>query len=1152
MTHNEKDDKRFQQSSQGRDLDSTIQFTDDELRRIRNYYNQRIHQPRSMDPEAFSQDNSVSEDYDQDYFDRDQMSEENQSLGKDKLSSDYSGYEEDYHSRFDHQTSYSEADDQWSDADLPYPENRHSSKKKHSMGDELSFDEETEENPFVYVSQRDRIREEFEREADQGLDYTQPLKHLTRSLKGLWKHREQDLDRPDYDKEASSYFEEDTYSPDQDRLYSEERAWSEDFDTDYAERYGDRAQAEEDFEDLYYNQDYASDDYLEADQSHQSSKEGPQGPSIWQRLKASTQNLVDQVTSRHDGDGEDDWAEDAYQDDYESEFLYPEDSVNDQEIQPGDESLNEMDFEEVAFDDLTDQADAYDLEGQTYEENLVSSSSLPNENLEEDKPSSERPFLEKKDDWIQREDDQNSLRLDDEEAGPYPQEESVQVTEEDWADTSDQEFDINQETDSKISPDSEQVGQVSSEDGHVDLSALSASVLPTSNQAVEAEPEKDEAVSAEDHDLIQAGQEMNSLSEESPIHVNEDLDQESNLTEDGQEEDYEGLQVGPGEVDDQDLQASGDIVFDATLNEAGGIDAILRAEEEDYHRRQSEDQWPDPSHQASDQSDYPLEEDQLGDQSANFVSGAIWMTLGSIFSRILGAIYIIPWAAWLGAEYTQANTLYSVGYKPYSLFLAIATAGFPSAIAKLIAHYHSKHEYQAAQKIFRYSLIVMLATGLVSGGILFALAPVLAAQSPTINPEGATFVIRSLVPALLILPVMSLFRGYFQGFNDMKPTAISQIIEQVARVAYLLAATYAIMKVYSGDVTQAVVHSTFAAFIGALLSFVYLGILYARYIPKIKGLLATSKDRVVIDFATSFKLMIRDSIPFVLLGSGIIIAQLIDTYTFSQIMQATSPLLLVEISELYGTLSLDVDKLMMIIISLAVAMATSAVPAVTSLYAKGDVRATSHLVQRILTIFLFVMLPASFGMMAIADNVYHLFYAEGSPSGPALLMTGAVSSIFLGSYTVLSTILQSMDYRRLAIRYLLVGIVVKAITQYPLVALFHAHGALLATLLAFLVASVLMFFELNRRLHFNYRRFVNDTLAILIVTALMLVLTSLWNMALNRIFGVTGRGLTFVKIVIDMIIAVGIYALGMGLLGKLGLILGDRHQDLQDKLKVFQ
>ncbi len=1087
MTHNNKDDKRFQSSSQGRDLDSTIQFTDDELRRIRNYYNQRIHRPRSMDSESSLQDNSVSEGYDQDYFDRDQMSEDNLSLGKDKLSSDYSDYEEDYHNRIDHQTSYSKSDYQWSD-------------------------EDSEENPFVYVSQRDRIQEEFEREADQGLDYTQPLKHLTRSLKGLWKHKEQDLDRPDYDKEASSYYEEDTYSPDQDRLYSQERAWSEDFDTDYAERYGDRAQAEEDFEDLYYTQDYASEDYLEADQSHQSSKKGPQGPSIWQRLKASTQNLVDQITSRHDGDGEDDWAEEAYYNDYESESLYPEDSIDGQEIQPGNEAFNELDVEEPDFDDSTDPADGYNPEGYAYDEKLGSSGRLSDENLEDDKPSPERPFVRNEDD---------------------------------------QELAINQEADSKSSPDSKKVG---SEDGHVDLSALSASSFPTSNKAVEAEPEKDEAGSLQDHDPIQAGQEMDSLSEESPIHAKEDLNQESDLAEAEQEEDHEGLQVGPGEVDDQedqDLQASGDIVFDATLNEAGGIDAILKAEE-DYHRRQSEDQRPDPTHQASDQSDYQLEEGKLGDQSANFVSGAIWMTLGSIFSRILGAIYIIPWAAWLGAEYTQANTLYSVGYKPYSLFLAIATAGFPSAIAKLIAHYHSKHEYQAAQKIFRYSLIVMLATGLVSGGILFALAPVLAAQSPTINPEGATFVIRSLVPALLILPVMSLFRGYFQGFNDMKPTAISQIIEQVARVAYLLAATYAIMKVYSGDVTQAVVHSTFAAFIGALLSFVYLGILYARYIPKIKGLLATSKDRVVIDFATSFKLMIRDSIPFVLLGSGIIIAQLIDTYTFSQIMQATSPLLLVEISELYGTLSLDVDKLMMIIISLAVAMATSAVPAVTSLYAKGDVRATSHLVQRILTIFLFVMLPASFGMMAIADNVYHLFYAEGSPSGPALLMTGAVSSIFLGSYTVLSTILQSMDYRRLAIRYLLVGIVVKAITQYPLVALFHAHGALLATLLAFLVASVLMFFELNRRLHFNYRRFVNDTLAILIVTALMLVLTSLWNMALNRIFGVTGRGLTFVKIVIDMIIAVGIYALGMGLLGKLGLILGDRHQDLQDKLKVFQ
>lgn len=545
------------------------------------------------------------------------------------------------------------------------------------------------------------------------------------------------------------------------------------------------------------------------------------------------------------------------------------------------------------------------------------------------------------------------------------------------------------------------------------------------------------------------------------------------------------------------------------------------------------------------------EESDEEDEKSGITSGASWLTIGNVLSRVIGALYVIPWATWLGAEYTQANVLYSAGYKPYSLMLAIATAGFPSSIAKQMAYYHSLKEYKTADKLFKNSIIIMLLTGVLSGGLLFLIAPILAENTSTTNVEGATMVIRSLSPALLILPAMSLLRGYFQGFNDMKPTAISQIIEQFARVGYLLAATYAIMMIYSGEVTQAVVHSTFAAFIGALGALLYLIFEYIRRLPVAKRLIAKSANNVNLDFKESIKIMVVDSIPFILLGSGIIIAQLIDTYTFGQILESTSALLFTEIEELYGVLSLDVDKLVMIIISLAVALASSLVPVISKKFAQRNIAGTSELVEHITVLFSIVMIPSALGMASIANNIYYLFYPNGSEAGPGLLITASISSIVLGAYTVFSTILQSMNYRRLAVRFLLIGLVVKALLQFPFVALFEAHGALVSTAIGFLVSTVLMWIKLSRELDFNYRRLNSSIIKILIASALMTVSAAMWNQSLNLLFGPVGRGLTFLKIVIVIIMAVLVYGSILGITNMLSVLIGNRFKDIQDKMRLM-
>ena len=199
------------------------------------------------------------------------------------------------------------------------------------------------------------------------------------------------------------------------------------------------------------------------------------------------------------------------------------------------------------------------------------------------------------------------------------------------------------------------------------------------------------------------------------------------------------------------------------------------------------------------------------DAQAKMVTGSAWMTAGSITSRLLGALYVIPWVTWMGAYSTQANALFAKGYNIYSMFLTVATAGIPSAISKLVAHYNGLDQYGVSRRLYHSGMYVSVAMGVICSIVMFLAAGILAAGDPNVVP-----VIQSLAWAVLVIPPMSITRGFLQGYNWMAPSAMSQFIEQVFRVAYILAATFLVMKIQRGSWVVAVTQSTFAAFIGAL------------------------------------------------------------------------------------------------------------------------------------------------------------------------------------------------------------------------------------------------------------------------------------------------------------------------------------------------
>ncbi|KFN93686.1 membrane protein [Tetragenococcus muriaticus PMC-11-5] len=193
---------------------------------------------------------------------------------------------------------------------------------------------------------------------------------------------------------------------------------------------------------------------------------------------------------------------------------------------------------------------------------------------------------------------------------------------------------------------------------------------------------------------------------------------------------------------------------------------------------------------------------------------------------------------------------------------------------------------------------------------------------------------RSLSVAILVIPLMSVIRGYFQGLQNMAPYAISQLVEQVARVFYLLTATFIIMRLGSGDYVAAVTQSTFAAFIGALASIAVLVYYYRKEKAKIDILVDMSPGNVKVNTTRLLLQTIREAVPFIIVGSGITIYKLVDQYTFISTMERFTEYSNQQLQSLFALFSGNPDKLVMVVIGLATSLATVGLPLVTEAFAK--------------------------------------------------------------------------------------------------------------------------------------------------------------------------------------------------------------------------
>ena len=484
----------------------------------------------------------------------------------------------------------------------------------------------------------------------------------------------------------------------------------------------------------------------------------------------------------------------------------------------------------------------------------------------------------------------------------------------------------------------------------------------------------------------------------------------------------------------------------------------------------------------------------------------------------------------LGSYHNQLNAqaLFNSSYTPYALFLSVGTAGLPSVIAREVSQLNSQNRYKDSLYITKLGLIIMLVMGLACGILLYVTAPIIAKNSPVDSVASATISIRVLVPAVIILPSMSMVRGWFQGNNDMKPYGISQLWEQFARILFILLATLLVIEVFHHNYVIAVYFSVFGAFVGAIASYLYLFAYLRKRWGHYKQLLENSEERALNNVTRSLLNLWYASIPFVLLGSFITVTQLVDQLLFKQVLINFNHLSSTYVSYIYTIFSANPSKITTVIISLATAVSETSLPLLAGLKFKSKDRQESikKLLLENYRLLLFVLLPVvALGAFA-ASPIYTVLFSHDS-LGAYYLVENIVQSLLAGLVMNSLTLLLALNMNKLAVIYMVWGVVFKVILQVPMTMFMNADGAILSTDISFLIVIWLSYHKLNK----TYGIRLTSLLPIVVTNEIYIVILFIYQLLIGNHFNHLGRVGSFIYLAIFGLIFLGLYVLISNLMG---------------------
>ena len=478
----------------------------------------------------------------------------------------------------------------------------------------------------------------------------------------------------------------------------------------------------------------------------------------------------------------------------------------------------------------------------------------------------------------------------------------------------------------------------------------------------------------------------------------------------------------------------------------------------------------------------------------SFVAGAFITTLGIVNSKILGIVYVIPFHAVIGE---QGGALYGYAYTIYALFMSLATAGIPLAMSKIVSEYQTLGYYGAKKRAFVLGKKIALLLGLICFIILMFTAPLLAKAilgdlvgGNTV--EDVTFVIRVISTAILVVPVLSIYRGYFEGHRFMSPPSISQVLEQIVRVLIIVVGSYTAIKIFKLNLTSAVGIALAGATVGALVSYIYLVDKRRKNKKKFDEKVRNVNEPIITNKMIFRKLAVY-AIPFILIDIFKSLYNYVDMVTVVQGLVDIAKYSVSDAETIMSMLSTWSSKFNMIILSVSTGVIVSLIPNLTQSVVKKDKNDINKKINQALSILLFLMLPMTIGLSFLAEPVWMLFYGK-SVYGASVLSYFIFVGLFMGLFTAAISIIQVLkDYKTVFVS-LAVGVVLKVILNTSLIETFAKlglpayYGVITASLVAYSVSFIICLVVLHGKYKIDYEETVRNFLDILSGCMLMVVM----------------------------------------------------------------
>lgn len=456
--------------------------------------------------------------------------------------------------------------------------------------------------------------------------------------------------------------------------------------------------------------------------------------------------------------------------------------------------------------------------------------------------------------------------------------------------------------------------------------------------------------------------------------------------------------------------------------------------------------------------------------SNKVVRGTVLLTGAAFLSKFLGMIYVIPLQHLIGA---RGGALYFYAYAPYTVLIGLSTVGIPLAVSKFVSRYNALGDYRIGLRMFKTGLVMMFFTGMIAFLVLFFGAEWIAHKYIVDDTAGNTvedvkMVIQMVSFALIIIPMMSIARGFFQGYQSMEPTALSQVIEQIVRIAFVLVSAFIIVYLNNGSITTAVGFATFAAFIGALASCVVLILYWLRRKRSINQKIATQTRHYNLTNKQLIFELFSYAGPFVLVGIAIPLYQNVDSFTFNRAMVAIGQGDMTAVA--LSTINLYGHKLVIIPVTVATGLSLAILPVLTQSFTENNRQLLFKQINQALQITLLLVVPAVVGLTTLANEAYGSLYGMDNLqyTGTLLAWYTPVALLF-ALFTVTSAILQGINEQRYAVLSLLVGLLVKILLNSVFVHTFGAKGIIFATGLAVGTAVSLNFWHIHRAIDFPYK-----------------------------------------------------------------------------------